>query len=353
MLFNIEVDEGTRIVGYLVPDAFSGSPSLRVTDGHKDLVTLPCSEQRAALVAAGRHADGRCGFTIDDTIIANLAQQTSLEIYDEATNIMIYRRRSPGRVTQQRILRLETHLLPLWRLDNAVERNFQFFHKGIERPGRETTTQLFLLNNSSSLYLSGRLIFKAYDNYINETFNCVALLRDPYVELAERLLTLKHVRDFGKELLGERDFIALGPAIAFAETIQNDEKILHKAFATMPKAVIANLANPLTRQLAARSPDEIPTKGAVATALSTLSSFIVLGLRERQDVFLAQLADLVGVAPDALPVISDFTETVELSRWLKEVPEAALLIEQDREVYHHVELAIGRVMANDRSNAQR
>jgi hypothetical protein len=113
----------------------------------------------------------------------------------------------------------------------------------------------------------------------------------------------------------------------------------------MPKAVIANLANPLTRQLAARSPDEIPTKGAVATALGTLSSFAVLGLRERQDVFLAQLADLVGLAPGTLPAASDFIETIELSRHLKEVPEAALLIEQDLEVYHHVESAIGRALA--------
>jgi len=233
----------------------------------------------------------------------------------------------------------------LWRLDNAVEGKFQFFHKGIERPGRETTTQLFLLNNSSSLYLSGRLIFKAYDNYINETFNCVALLRDPYEELAERLLTLKHARDFGRELLGERDFMALGPSIAFAEAIQNDEKILHREFAMMPKAVIANLANPLTRQLAARTPDEIPTRGAVATALSTLSSFTVLGLRARQDVFLVQLADLVGIPPDALPAVSNFAETAELSRKLRDVPEAGLLIEQDLEVYHHVESAIGRALA--------
>jgi hypothetical protein len=351
MLFNIEVDEGTRIVGYLVPDAFSGSPSLRITDGHKDLLTLRCSEERAALVAAGRHQDGRCGFTIDDSIVANLAQQTALEIYDEATNLLIYRRRPPSQVTQRRILRLETHLLPLWRLDNAVEKKFQFFHKGIERPGRETTTQLFLLNNSSSLYLSGRLIFKAYDNYINESFNCVALLRDPYEEMAERLLTLKHARDFGRELLGERDFIALGPAIAFAETIENDKKVLHRAFANMPKAVIANLANPLTRQLAARSPDEIPTKGAVATALSTLSSFTVLGLRECQDVFLVQLADLVGLPPDALPMVSNFTETAELSGLLKEVPEAALLIEQDLEVYHHVESAIRRALTDDLNDA--
>src|SRR5262249_8691481 len=152
------------------------------------------------------------------------------------------RRRLPSQVTQKRIFRLETHLFPLWRLDEGLERHFQYFHKGIERYGRETTTQLFLLNNSTSLYLSGRLIFKTYEYYINETFNCIALLHNPYIELAERLMALKVIRRFGRELLGERDLIAYGPAIAFAETIEHDEKALHRAFAKMSKAVIANLA---------------------------------------------------------------------------------------------------------------
>ena len=245
MLFNIEVDEGTRIVGYLVSDAFSGSPSLRITDGQQDLLILPCREERAALVAAGRHDTGRCGFTIDEATISNLAQLDALEIYDQETNFLIYRRRPPSQVTQKRIFRLETHLFPLWHLDDELKRYFQFFYKGIERHGRETTTQLFLLNNSASLYLSGRLIFKTYDNYINDTFNCIALLRDPYTELAERILALKYVRSVGKEILGDRDLLAFGPAIAFAETIESDEKVLHRAFATMPRAAIANLANPL------------------------------------------------------------------------------------------------------------
>ena len=247
MLFNIERDEGNRIVGYLVPDAFSGSPSVRITDGHKDLATLPCQEERAALVAAGRHETGRCGFTIDDKIIPDLFQQERLELYDSETNILIYRRRPPAQVIQKRIFRLETGLVPLWRLDDSLERHFQFFYKGIERHGGETATQLFLLNNSGSLYLSGRLVFKAYENYIDDSFTCVAMLRNPYKELAERLLTLKLIRKFADKfsLLGERDMMAFGPAMEFAETLKSDEKVLRRAFGSMPKAVIPTSGKPL------------------------------------------------------------------------------------------------------------
>jgi hypothetical protein len=346
MLFNIERDEGNRIVGYLVPDAFSGSPSVRITDGQKDVAILRCQEERAALVAAGRHETGRCGFTIDDKIVPDLSQQEELELYDSDTNLLSYRRRPLVKVIQKRIFRLETGLVPLWRLDDSLDRRFQFFYKGIERHGGETATQLFLLNNSASLYLSGRLVFKAYDNYIDDSFACVAMLRNPYKELAERLLTLKLIRKFADKfsLLGERDLMVFAPAMEFAETLESDEKVLRRAFGSMPKAVIPNLANPLTRQLAARTSDEMPTKGAVAAAIGTLSSFAVVGLREGQDLFLAQFAELLGTGEGSLPATAEFGRTAEFADQLKLVPEVELLIEQDRQVYGAVKSAVEKAL---------
>src|SRR5579884_4398793 len=158
MLFNIEIDEGTRIVGYLVPDSYSASGALRISHGERELAVLPCREERPSLVVGRRHETGHCGFTIDEKVIADLPRRERLELYDAETGLLIYRRRPPAEAAQKRIFRLETHLFPLWRLDDGLERHFQFFYRGIERYGRETTTQLFLLNHSGSLYMSGRLI---------------------------------------------------------------------------------------------------------------------------------------------------------------------------------------------------
>jgi hypothetical protein len=346
MLFNIEIDEGSRIVGYFVPDSFADSASIRITDGKRDLMVLACREERSALVTAGRHATGICGFTIDETMIADLSQQGTLELYDQRTDILIYRRRPSTEVIQKRIFRLETHLVPLWRLDDTLDPHFRCFYKGIERHGLETATQIFLLSNASSMYLSGRLAFKSYEYLINETYSCIVLLRDPYMELAERLLTLKLVRKLASkvELLGARDMIAFGPAIDFAEAIEKDDKALHRAFAKMPTAAIAILRNPLTRQLAARNADETPTKGAVGAALETLSNFSVVGLREHQNLFLAQLADLVGTSPDTIPELPDFANTAELCGRLRGIPEVAVLLEQDLEVYLHVKAAVEKAL---------
>jgi hypothetical protein len=346
MLFSIEIDEGTRIAGYLIPDSFSGSSAVRITDGLRELLVLQCNDERPHVAAAGRHATGRVGFSVDETVIPGLTQLEALEIHDEATNILIYRRRPPSQATQKKIFRLETHLLPLWRLDDAIDRYFQYFYKGVERYGLETATQLFLLMNSSSFYASGRLIFKTYEHYISDKFNCVALLHDPYMELAERLLTLKLVRKFAKkfDLLGARDMITFGPAIEFAEAIGPDERALHRAFSTMPTAAIGVLRNPLIRQLTARGPDEVPRKGEVAAALETLSSFSIVGLREHQDLFLAQLAGLIGVSPDTMAPMPDLSRTAELCEGLRSVPEVVVLIEQDLEVYLHVRAAIEKAL---------
>ena len=342
-----------EIVGYLVPDGFSGSCSLRISDGQKDLAVLLCDQELPAIAAAGRHATGRCGFIIDETIVPELAQKEALELYDQETNLRIYRRRSPSHVTHKRIFRLETHLFPLWRLDDRAEPHFQYFYKGIERHGRETAVQMFLLHNAPSVYLSGRLIYKMYDTNIDDTFNTVVLLRHPLTELAERILTLKHVRKFGEELLGARDMMTYAAAIEFAATVEPDEKVLRRAFAAISRPAIATLTNPLTRQLAARAPDEISVKGGIATALGTLSRFAIVGLRDRQDVFLQQLAELIGVPSQSLPEFAEFPSTAELAEKLKSVPEVGLLIEQDLEVYHQVKSAVENLLDGDTVASER
>jgi hypothetical protein len=340
MLFNIEADRGNQIVGYVVPDEYSTSPTLYITEGGSRLAELTCREERPALVAAGRHATGLCGFTIDESIVPDLAQNHSLEIREADTGIIIYRRRRPTEVVHRRVFRLETHLFPLWRLDERVEHKFQYFHKGVERHGRETTTQVFLLNNVSSLYLSGRLAYSAYQNYLHDqAFKCFAVLHEPFFELAERLLTLRHVAKFGDELLGPRDMITYGSAIEFAQQIEPDRRILRRAFDAMPKPVIALLANPLTRQLTSESIDQPPPKNGVAKALSALANFSVIGLREQQDSFLTGVESLLDIEPASLPPIPHFSAVGQLAEELRRLPETELLLESDLEIYQTVKSA--------------
>jgi hypothetical protein len=340
MHFNVEIDDGNQIVGYIVPDAASKIASLRITDGERDLLVMPCNQDRPILVTVGRHETGRCGFVINQSIIPDLPEQKSLAIYEEETNLLIYRRRAPSEVVQKKVLRIETHLFPLWEFDDALEPHFQYFHKGIERHGRETTTQFFELHNSESLYLSGRLFFKQFESYVSGVFNCITLIHEPFMELAERLLTLRNVRKFSKTMLGERDTMILAPAIEFAEAIELDETKLHRAFASMPKDVIANLANPLTRQFSAISFDEMVTGRSVPAALRTLASCAVIGLRQKQEFFLRQVSELLGTPLETLARSPTLAKAAQLAVILRKIPEASVLIERDLEVYDHVRSAV-------------
>jgi hypothetical protein len=340
MLFNIEADRGNQIVGYVVPDEFSKSPVLRITSNGAQIGELVCRDERPGLVAAGRHATGRCGFTLDNSIVPNLAQNDNLELTDVDTGIVIYRRRKSAQVAQHCVFRLETHLFPLWRFDEHIEHRFQYFHKGVERHGRETAMQVFNLINASSLYLSGRLAFSAYQTYLHDKFKCIVLMHDPYLELAERLLTLKHVAKFGDELLGPRDMITYSAAIEFAQRIDHDERSLRRAFDRMPKDAIAILANPLTRQLASDALDEPPPRNGVAKALAALSSFSVVGLRERPDGFLEEVEALLDIPPATLPPLPRFPAVEDLARELRRLPEIEMLLEDDLEIYYTARTAI-------------
>ncbi|HMK90420.1 MAG TPA: hypothetical protein VK446_12420 [Methylocystis sp.] len=340
MLFNVEADRGDHIVGYLVPDDYTKSPTLKIMDDGGNFTQLHCVEERPALVLAGRHANGRCGFTVDTGVLPGLSQEHRIELYDADTGVMIYRRRELSEVTQQRIFRLETHLFPLWRLDETVEPKFQFFHKGVERHGRETALQIMQLNNASSIYVSGRLAFRSYENFLHDQFRLVTLIHDPYCELAERLLTLKHSAQFGDKLLGPRDFVSYRAAIEFAQGIEPDRKSLRRAFDQMSKEAIGVLTNPLTRQLTAEQINDPPPKGAVAKALQALSAFAIVGVRPQQEIFLEDLETLMGEPRGVLPTLPVFSKMTALAEELRILPEAEILLEQDLDVFLTVKSAV-------------
>jgi len=336
MLFNLESDTGDRLSCYVVPDGFSGIPAISVRSNGKELLTFQANEARQALVVAGRHETGTCGFTLDTALLPDLPRLEELELFDVETGILIYRR-PPKDVIKKKLLRLETHLFPLWRFDNAFDDRFQYFAKGAEQLGRETVTQLFLLNQIDSAYISGRILYKNYAYFIEAAFQTAVILHDPYEELAERLLVLSKLNQIGSGHLGMRDNMSMHAAIDFAQTLPfSDEKALHRAIRNMPGEAAAAFTNPLTRQLTTAAPDEMPGGGAVSLALDLLASFAIVGLRREPEKFVSAVAELLGMDETSLPDIPHLTAVRPLANQLKNLPELEILLEKDLELYHYV-----------------
>lgn len=339
MLFGIESDVGSVIMGYVVPDGVTGSSALSVRVDGTEVVSFTAADARPSLVIGGRHQTGACGFTLTEAQIPGLSNITHLEIAERDSGMLIYRRPMPHNISKK-LLRLETHMFPLWRLDREIGQFFQHDAVNIDMFGRETTTQLFLIANTPSVYLSGRLLIQNYNYYIDGKFDVIAMLQDPYDEMAERLIVLSNMHNVRLPYLGEREYMSLGPIIEFVQAIRlDDEASLTAAFRDVDENIFNFFNDPLTRQLTANSPHEPPGPNKVAAALELLGSFAIVGQRTHADEFVAACAEYLGVTEQVLPSTPRFSGIAKLAEKLRANSFVGYMLERDRELFSHVAAA--------------
>ena len=341
MLFNVEVDKGDVIRGYLVPDGFSEQPSIRiVVEGRPDIV-CDCDGIRDAVVASGRHETGLIGFNIDRGVIRDLPRLRHLSIYDHKTGLLVYRRIPAKGLINKRMLRLETQLIPFSKLDGMLDPHFQYAIRGVEAFGHETAMQAFHLNALKSIYISGRLLIRNYEEFLEKGFEVIGQIADPYEEMAERLLLFKRFGSLPRGLLGDRDRIIFAPAAEhFSSVDLRSPKVLKRSLQTAEEQVQRALHSPLTRQLVATHPDFMATRLSVAPAMDMLSRFTVVGLKDRPDSFIDPLAEFLNLPASSVPTPSVYPAAKELASILRGIPAAERLIEFDLILYHFAKQAI-------------
>ena len=332
MLFNVEQDFGNRIVGYLVTDGFSGRGAVRISSEGYSIAVVDADEPIDALVAAGRHETGRCGFVID---VPGLGALTRLEIRDAASGLLIYRRAPETEFVADRMIRLETNLVPLRRVDRAARRRFSYAYCDAERFGLESMTQMFHLPHALSLFVSARCHFPAFESLLQKRFKLICLVNDPFEELAERLLFFRRVAGRGR--LDARDVLTFKAAIEFAAglPLASDAR-LRREFAHIGYDAARPLHNPLVRQLATANAQELPRSGSLTMALDILASFDLVGLRAEGAQFASGLSALLGAADDIVPEIPRCTAAIELAARLRQIPAVHDLLELDIELYGRV-----------------
>ena len=339
MLFNVEEDSGSKITGYVVPDGFSMSSTIRVCVRGDQVAIAVADERREALVLAGRHETGKCGFTIDSRLIGALTESDDLELFDAETNILVYRRHKHEHINKK-LVRIETHLFPLWGIDAVLEKRFQYSARAIENYGRETITQLFLLNDINSIYLGGKILYRNYAHSIESGFETIIVLQDPYEELAERLLVLSKIRSVKGTIIDARERAALAPVIEFAENLPiQDEKAFKRAIRRMPDNVVTHLVSPLVRQLTVAAPDDMPGGGAVAAALDVLAGATIVGDRAESASLADALGELLEIDANSIPRTPRFATVPPLAQFLREIREVEAMLEADLELYHYIQTA--------------
>jgi hypothetical protein len=335
MIFNIFHDSGDRVSGTIIPDNPSVVCNIRVLAGGGEIAVLPTNELNQRVLDLRLHDTGLVNFTITERSLSGLATFDDLEIHDADTDILFYRRLRPSMLLGK-YLRLETHLLPLRRLDDAVKSRFQMHYSGIETRGLNFSRQIFVLSQNS-IYASGRILVNNFMFCVDKGFKFIVTLHDPYVELAERILVLNNIKKVGTSFLGERESIHLGKAIEYAASLPvTSENALKKALQQMPTDLIVALANPVVRQLSTSNLDEPLGKGSVARALDFLSQSTVIGLRSEPELFAHSLGELFDLDPISLRVAPPLQKVIELAEAVRSWSFLEVVLEKDLELYHYV-----------------
>lgn len=345
MLFDIEMDDGRFIVGYLVPDSFSAIPTIRLSSAGRELLRLESNEARPSIVAAGRHETGRVGFCLGGPDTLDLSSLAELEIQDVATGLVIYRRRRPGTFADFKLLRLEAYHHRFSSLDEEIGKRFLLAFPAADQLGRETSTQALLMKGSRSLFVSARVPYKQFEYSIDDAFKTILIAQDPYLELAQMLLALQHPAP--PQTVDLREQFALAECKRyFSDVNLANLRDLRRAFTLLPSELEFTLSNPLARLLAAKNAEESQNLSYIPAALNTLSHFEIVGIREQTASYAAPLAELLEIPAEDLTVAAPATTALEMAQSLKGIAPVAMLLELDLLLYMHIASAHGAVLEN-------
>ncbi|MCX8996206.1 hypothetical protein NOF55_16705 [Rhizobiaceae bacterium BDR2-2] len=341
MLFNIQRDSGDLVEGYLIPDGFSDVPVVLVSDDEGRIAEVECDQLHSAVVASGRHKTGLVGFKLTDGNVPGLKSRSKLFLQDAKSGLLIYRRPLPSGQINRKVVRIETQLVPHVALDREMKHHFQYVLPSIERYGHETTLQVFLLDKLQSIYLSGRLQVRNHQDFFDKGFVGVALLTDPYYEMAIRLATLKLCSTTKPTFLGERDLMSLSPAIAYFSTIdlQNTDTI-EKALKKAPARVRTVLMSPTTRQFACADAEQPATRRDIAAAMDIISRFEVIGHINDTLSFASSLGELLNIDMDRIPILQRNGAINRIAVELQTLAVAESYLEDDLILDYYVRKAI-------------
>ncbi len=339
MLFSIDEDTGTRIAGWVMPDNPATTPKVVVHLGPEHHVVIDAFVERPLLREQGLHNTGLCGFVVNERNCPGVTAAGHLEIKDADNHVLIYRRRNDAQVIEQKLLRVETQLFRSHGLDDALIARFQMSYKSLELLPEETTRSIFAIPFTNSVFASGRIFWRMWEPMVRDrNFKAGIVLREPFEELAERLLILKwaSVSDTNSAaaVLGQTVQLC---AKTFCNVNLGDLAALQDLLSRPSDELRAVLYNPIVYQLAAPNAFDPPPSPEVAATLNSLAEMDAVGLRDDPGAFL-RLVGAVLDLPDQLSGVSLHTsETVlGLAEILREMSPARALIEKDLEVYAEV-----------------
>lgn len=334
MFFNVDADTGRSISGWVAPDNPSATPRIVIVIPGRDDIEVEAGRPRADVRDLGIHATGLIGFHIDTSLIPDLDAINDVAILEAQTRMPIYRRFQIERHLERKLMLFDSSLMPQRRILANVGRHFSLNYASSERYSLET--MIVLINNhmAKSAFISGRSNFNRYTGYLVKAgYMRAALLREPFEELAERIMFLNLLAKSEAAHLLPNFVTGVESLVEFVRDLPlTDPKALLPAFRRLSDEQKLALASPMVRMLGCNV-EETPERRHVPIALDNLASMDLVGSRDRYDAFHAMLTQLMGADILGGERPSMFTTVKEFAHSLSRIGLVADLLEHDLALY--------------------
>jgi hypothetical protein len=342
MLFHIDADDGARILGWVVPDNPGTTPSVVIVIPDREEIRVAATLDRGDVVELGfHHATGMIGFVIDETIVPDLAEIQEIEILEGEGRIPIYRRYQISRHLEKKLCYFDLSIMPQRRILQRLSGHFALTYNYAQRYPLET--MMMIVNNFSanSVLITGRPNFiRQYGLLKNAGYIIAAVLRDPYEELAERLIFINLLATSkAAHLLPQ--FVSDIPALVdFARDISfGDPKALVAKFRASTREQRDAMMSPMTRVFGCGLA-ELPEHRHVSVALDNLGTVDAVGVRARFADFRSVLSNVLGADVLGHDDLEMFDKVREARDLLSKVGMASDLLENDLNLYSYASEAI-------------
>lgn len=326
MMFSIDHVSETAIGGWLAPDNPSAIVAVIVVDERGERHHVPATIVRPDVRQAGLHGSGLCGFILNETSHPWFRPTGALEIYDNYSNVLLYRR-TPANASAVRLAMVVPPSGPLIDLGKYVSPAVRMIYSNAEMIPEETLFNI-LLFDTDSIVVSGSMNVSKFEAAIRmRNWQAAICLPHPARELAARLLRLQDLAAHPSgswRRLGEGELVE-----AFGNVDLTDPAALGKAVRRLNDEQYHRLANPIVGLLAAKRRGEPVRPQYFGRALSQLAEFAAVGIDSELDAFLDGIDHLLGRSDLPRPAPPADAKADAVFAVLAECPPARELFDMD------------------------
>lgn len=334
MLFNVDVDSGAAVSGWLVLDNPGEVPEFKVIVPDAQEVNFRANVFRRDLYDLGLHATGMAGFQLDESLIPDLASLPTFALIESETGLQVYRRFDPERHIEKKVALIETGAMPQIKLVRRAMMHFSMQYPMLDRYSLETVASALSHHYAKSVMATGRINWARFGGSMqSQDYFTTALLGEPYEDLAERILFLRMIAKrsdshFVRSQLSR--FEAVMPALLSMDVL--DEKSVLTSFRGLTREQRRVLRSPMTATFGA-SPEEEIQRRNVSIALDNLAQLDVIGTKSRFLEFTGMVGDALGESIFENCELESLPESAAFADLLSRIGLVGDLLDEDIALY--------------------